>query len=188
MALEKQVMQLRKENHQLKRVHGYNCASSEEESRNVLKQIQRSGSGHPIGALQSLEPEEFLTEEHIASPGPTEISNDAAFRPAGGLIIQIQALPWSVVATDQVVSELISRYFTFDYLYVFPPIPRSTFVNEMRLGDVDAAGSCSPLLVNAICAQQCVSSGAFCLGLSKYTVLKHAVVSLSHGSYRYRVT
>jgi hypothetical protein len=161
MVIEKQVMQLRKENNQLKRVHGHNCASPDEEPCEVWKQIRRTCSGNPIDALQSLESEDFLTDEYTAFPGPTEISDDTGVEPAGGLMIEIQALPWSVVPSDQVVSELISQYFAFDFLYVFPPIPRFTFLNEMRLGDVDAATSCSPLLVNAMRAQQCVSWRVF---------------------------
>jgi hypothetical protein len=65
--------------------------------------------------------------------------------------------PHGSVAGNDVVSELISQYFTFDYLYVFPPIPRSLFIYEMTTGDPAAATACTPLLVNAICAQQCVS-------------------------------
>jgi len=157
MALEKEVIRLRKENHQFKRIYGYICASPEGEASEVLRQMRLGGSGNPIDALQSLDQEDFLIEEYTASPGLTEMSDDTGVEPAGSLAIEVQALPWSVVADDQVVSELISQYFAFDYLYVFPPIPRPAFLNEMRLGEVDAATSCSPLLVNAMCAQQCVS-------------------------------
>ena len=161
MALADEVIQFRKENYQLKRRLGYTCASPEEEPCEALKQVRWRDSANIIDALPSLKTEGLHTEENTATPGLPAISDDTGVGPASSLIIGVQALPWSAVANDQVVSELISQYFTFDYLYVFPPIPRLTFLDEMRLGDVDAATSCSPLLVNAMCAQQCVSWRAF---------------------------
>jgi hypothetical protein len=161
MALADEVIQFRKENYQLKRRLGYTCASPEEEPCEALKQVRWRDSANLIDALPALKTENLHTEEYAATPGLPAISDDTGGGLASSLIIGVEALPWSAVANDQVVSELISQYFTFDYLYVFPPIPRSTFLNEMRLGDVDTAASCSPLLVNAICAQQCVSSRSF---------------------------
>ncbi|EFY85809.1 C6 transcription factor, putative [Metarhizium acridum CQMa 102] len=157
-ALEKEAAQLSKAVHQLKRLYGYICASSEDEAFKVFQHIRASDNHNPIDALQSFDRNDFLTLEYNESPAPTDVSDDTGIESATNALFEVRALPWSVVASDEVVSELISQYFTFDYLYAFPPIPRVTFLNEMKLGDVAAATSCSPLLVNAICAQQCFLS------------------------------
>ncbi|TWU73728.1 hypothetical protein ED733_000251 [Metarhizium rileyi] len=163
-ALDKEAVQLRKDVHQFKRLYGYICASSDDEAYKVFKHIRAGGSSNPMDALRSFDHDEFLTLEYTESPGSTEMSDDPAIEPASGALIELQALPWSVVASDNVISELISQYFTFDYLYVFPPIPRLAFLNEMHSGDTVAATSCSPVLVNAICAQQCFLSPKQYLG------------------------
>ncbi|KHO01502.1 Zn(2)-C6 fungal-type DNA-binding domain protein [Metarhizium album ARSEF 1941] len=157
-ALEKETGQLRKEVHELKRLYEYIGASSEDEAYRVFQHIRASGNNNPIDALRSFDRNDFLTAEYTESPASTEMSDDTGIEPTTNALINVRALPWSVVASDQVVSELISQYFTFDYLYVYPPIHRLTFLNEMRLGNVAAAACCSPLLVNAICAQQCFLS------------------------------
>lgn len=156
-ALDAEVRLLRTEAHQMKRLYGYICASTEDDAYRVFKHIRESNNSNPIDALRSFDPEDFLSKEYTESPGSTELSDDAGADLATSFSVAVPALPWSVVAGDDVVSELISQYFTYDYLYVFPPIPKHTFLNEMRTRDVVTATCCSPLLVNAVCAQQCVS-------------------------------
>lgn len=160
-ALHKHAQQLRKEIHQLNRLYEYICASDEDEAFNVFKRIRASGNSSSTDALRSFDQDEFLpTPEYTESPNSAEMNGDPCVKPVNNILIELQALPWSMVASDEVVSELISQYFAFDYLYVYPPIPRHAFVSEMKLGDTAAATCCSPLLVNAICAQQCVSGPA----------------------------
>jgi hypothetical protein len=156
--LDKEARQLRAEAHQLKRLYGYICASTEDEAYKLFKHIRASGNSNPVDALRSFGQDVGLTKEYTESPGSTERSDDTGHQAAAGFSIAVPALPWTVVANDEVVSELLSQYFTYDYLYVFPPIPRHIFVDEMKLGNIVTAVYCSPLLVNAICAQQCVSS------------------------------
>lgn len=157
-ALEKDALQLRREVHQLKRLYGYICASDEGEAFSVFERIRASGNTSSIDALRSVNQDEFLpTPEFTESPKSPEMSDDPCVDTVNNLLIKLQAMPWSVVAGDEAVSELVSQYFAFDYLYVFPPILRHTFIEEMKLGDIEAATCCAPLLVNAICAQQCVS-------------------------------
>lgn len=86
----------------------------------------------------------------ISSNGPIDALRSVASD------LGLPALPWTAVAEDEVVSELVSQYFATDYLYVYPPIPRSKFLREMKARDPGTATCSSPLLVNAICAHQCV--------------------------------
>jgi hypothetical protein len=71
--------------------------------------------------------------------------------------IKVPARPWTIVAGDGIVSELITEFFANDHLYFFPPIDRMAFLGDMQKADIENARYCSPLLVNAICAHRCVS-------------------------------
>jgi hypothetical protein len=72
--------------------------------------------------------------------------------------IKVHARPWTIVADDGIVSELISGFFEVDHLYYIPAIDRDTFLDDMEKANIREAKYCSPLLVNAICAYRCVSN------------------------------
>lgn len=78
--------------------------------------------------------------------------------PALGNPVQVDALPWTDVAPDHVVSHLISQYFILERPILLPTIHFQSFIDEMNKGDAASGIYCSDLLVNAICAQQCVST------------------------------
>lgn len=71
--------------------------------------------------------------------------------------VHVLAYPWTTVAGDEVVSKLISQFFIAERSLVLPIVNSSQFIEEMKGGDTTVAMFCSPLLVNAICAHQCVS-------------------------------
>ena len=68
---------------------------------------------------------------------------------------QVQA--WNKVAEESLVTDLVSSFLAYDACFLFAFIDRKCFLNEMRAGDVEKGLFCSPLLINAICAFQCVS-------------------------------
>ncbi|KAG5981442.1 hypothetical protein E4U55_002946 [Claviceps digitariae] len=69
--------------------------------------------------------------------------------------IRVDARPWTAVASDGLVSELISSFFTWDDAFFLPIVDREAFLADMRAGNVANARYCSPFLVNAICASRC---------------------------------
>lgn len=157
-ALDAQAKQLENENSQLRWLYRQINALTEDEAYKVFNHIRATGYSNPIDALRLLDQDVFLNKEgYNQSPKSTEICDNMGVEPINKFTIEVQALPWTTVATDEVISELISQYFMFDYLYVFPPIVRSKFIHEMKFGDIATTTCCSPLLVNAICAHQCVS-------------------------------
>jgi hypothetical protein len=105
VALEKEVIQLRKENQHLKHVCGCIGVSPNEEACEGSQQFRQSGSGNPIDTMQSSDHDESLTEEYTASPRLNEMSDETGVATASTLFIKVPALPWSVVAGDQIVSE-----------------------------------------------------------------------------------
>ena len=72
--------------------------------------------------------------------------------------IKVPARPWTNVAGDGVVSELISAWFRWDDIFCYPYVDRECFLDDMRKGDPSHARYCSPFLVNALCAQRSVGN------------------------------
>lgn len=69
---------------------------------------------------------------------------------------KVPAKPWTNVTEDNdLVSHLISLYFTWDYpFYSF--LDCEVFVRHMAAGNLESE-FCSPFLVNAVLANACVS-------------------------------
>ncbi|KAN0076320.1 hypothetical protein V8E54_006462 [Elaphomyces granulatus] len=66
--------------------------------------------------------------------------------------IRVCARPWTTVTDDDdLVSHLVSLYFTWDYLF-YAFLDRDVFVGHMSAGD----HLCTPFLVNAILANACL--------------------------------
>lgn len=81
--------------------------------------------------------------------------------------IKVPAKPWTTVARDGIVSELVSAWFKWDDAFGYPFLDRDAFVDDMRSGDVNRARYCSRFLVNALCAFRCVSSTYHSLSFPK---------------------
>lgn len=71
--------------------------------------------------------------------------------------VKVPAYPWTTVAGDEVVSEILSQFFIDERPLALPIVNYEKFVGEMKACEPGGATCCTPLLVNAICAQQCVS-------------------------------
>lgn len=70
---------------------------------------------------------------------------------------KVPAKPWtSVTEDDDLVSHLVSLYFTWDYPF-WTFLDRDVFLRHMARGDLESE-FCSPFLVNAVLANACVSS------------------------------
>lgn len=154
--MDQETRQLRKEAHQLIIIYGYIQATSEDQAFKLFMHIRSGGNSNPIDGLHSFDHNNVLVEEeHKESTTSAKVSDKQGIESVNTFVIKVPALPWTVVAGDEVVSELTSQSFTFDYLYVFPAIIRSTFFREMKAGGPTGATCCSPLLVNAIFAAMC---------------------------------
>lgn len=70
---------------------------------------------------------------------------------------KVPAKPWtSVTDDDDLVSHLVSLYFTWDYPF-WTFLDRDVFLRHMAHGDLESE-FCSPFLVNAVLANACVSA------------------------------
>ncbi|KAF1808291.1 hypothetical protein P152DRAFT_225896 [Eremomyces bilateralis CBS 781.70] len=77
--------------------------------------------------------------------------------------LKVPAHPWTMVTEDGLVSSLISDFFCWDHNLLYSFVDKETFLKEMREGDPQNAIVCSPLLVNAICAERSVCLLAYAL-------------------------
>ncbi|KAJ9200450.1 transcriptional regulator family: Fungal Specific TF [Paecilomyces variotii] len=68
--------------------------------------------------------------------------------------MRVPAKPWTTVTDDdEIVSHLVSLYFTWDYpFYAF--LDSEVFVKHMAIGDIHSE-FCTPFLVNALLANAC---------------------------------
>jgi hypothetical protein len=98
-------------------------------------------------------------DEQSQGPGDSKKSNEERIRPQSLLLppISISAHPWTILASDEVVSHLLSLYFTWEQPCL-QFIDKTAFLATMKDGNTSSMnGFCSPVLVSALLAQACVS-------------------------------
>ena len=66
--------------------------------------------------------------------------------------LKVTARPWTVVAGDGVVSELVSLFYTTEQPFISTFVDKTCFLQDMRSGMVRGSELCSLFLVNAMCA------------------------------------
>ena len=97
-------------------------------------------------------------EQSQRSPG-LKRANEDRIRPQSLLLppISTSAYPWTTLASDEVVSHLLSIYFTWEQPCL-QFIDKTAFLADMKTSDASRSDSfCSPLLVSSLLAQACVS-------------------------------
>ncbi|KAK1961154.1 hypothetical protein LY78DRAFT_618235 [Colletotrichum sublineola] len=151
LALKRKANALETENAQYRDLFRMVCTKSEDEAKEIFRRIRVSGD--PIRVLESIRQAEILL--------PTPTTNDRAHdtrlakldeRALQSSLIRVPAKPWTTVADDGLVSELVTDFFNWDNASCFPAIEQCLFIDDMRNGNVEQAKWCSPILVNAICA------------------------------------
>lgn len=146
----------------------------------IFKRIRLSKD--PLAVLQAVKDADLVLPNPSLVAAASDLSDprirklDDAARAESP--IHVPARPWTAVAGDGLVSELICGLFSWDiYLYSF--FHPSALMAEMRSADPNTAQYCSPFLVNAICAFRAVSP-ATC----SQPILSHAVAQLPSSCFR----
>lgn len=78
--------------------------------------------------------------------------------------IKVPARPWTLLAGNGLVSELISAFFTYDHVSRIHFVDQKCSLDDMQAESIAKAIFCSPLLVNAMRALRCVSINVHLLG------------------------
>lgn len=99
------------------------------------------------------------TDEQSQATGASKRAIEERITPQYLLLppITVVANPWTTLASDEVVSHLVSLYFTWEQPCL-QFVDKNAFVEDMKIGQTTRRdGFCSSLLVSALLAQACVS-------------------------------
>ena len=151
---------LQSELDQLRSLLDYIRNRSEVESMEIYRRVRAAAD--PMDVVELLRGSDLL----LRNSGTTDRAGGSE-TPASGLgnlelsalehsSIKVRATPWTRVAGDGLVSELISSFFAYDNGFYLSFIDQECFLDDMQAGDTANSDFCSPLLVNAICALRCV--------------------------------
>ncbi|KAI0471413.1 putative C6 transcription factor [Xylaria cf. heliscus] len=143
--------QLQRENRQLRQLFHDLSRRPETEALHLFQRLRAADD--PIALAYSIRQAELLLPNPtMEDRGELTMEQQLELDAFGRSPIKISARPWTTVAGDGIVSELISAWFKWDNAFLYPFIDRECFIQDIREGDPKSAMYCSPFLVNAICA------------------------------------
>ncbi|KAM0415639.1 hypothetical protein ACHAPT_013411 [Fusarium lateritium] len=160
-ALKSRNESLEVENNRWRELYSLLRRLPEAEARQALARIRDADD--PIAVLN------FTTQASAStgSPAPQTEPGSNSWNPRVETLnlktlsespIRVHARPWTAIAGNGLVSQLISSFFMWDNAFSYPFVDREAFLGDMRSGDAKGAKYCSPFLVNAICASRCFTS------------------------------
>ena len=161
VTFKKQYEALKTENNQLRELYVLLGKLPDREAHNLLAHIRATHD--PISVLNLARRINLYQDNPEPHPGLGESSWNPRLASLDLEIltespIKVRARPWTPIANDGLVSELISSFFLWDDAFFYPFIDRDAFLEDMEAGNISEAKYCSPFLVNAICASRCVSA------------------------------
>jgi hypothetical protein len=124
----------------------------EAEAELMYRQLRSASAPQHLDCV--IETPAFSSIQNLPTSGIEDLESDILASNA----IRVYARPWTTLASNDLVSELISAFFTHDHCSRIPFVDQVCFLNDIQAGDISKANFCSPFLVNAICALRCVSS------------------------------
>ncbi|KAB5539497.1 putative C6 transcription factor [Coniochaeta sp. 2T2.1] len=161
-ALKRKCDTLQDENERLRDLFGLLRQKSKPEAHDILSRIR--DAENPLAVWRSIKDAELLlpwasssggsSGSHNRDPRLEKIDAEAwADSP-----VRVKARPWTAVAGDGVVSDMVSSFFAWDNGFRFAFVDRECFLADMARGEPEGAMYCSPFLVNAMCAFRCYTS------------------------------
>jgi hypothetical protein len=151
---------LQNELDQLRSLLDYIRNRSEVESMEIYRRVRAAVD--PMDVVELLRGSDLLlrnnaTDRTSGSETPASGLGNLELSALEHSSIRVRSKPWTRVAGDGLVSELISSFFAYDNGFYLSFIDQECFLDDMQAGDTANSDFCSPLLVNAICALRCVS-------------------------------
>lgn len=132
---------------------------SQQDAYQVVDRIR--ATSNPIEVLSLIKQADLL----LPNP-PADVHHDSQLdrldaESLNASYIKVPARPWTMIAGNGIVSELVSAFFANDHGCLTPFIHQAAFLEDMRSQSVQEARYCCPALVNAICALKCVRNLPF---------------------------
>ncbi|KAI1170404.1 putative C6 transcription factor [Nemania sp. FL0916] len=158
-ASKKVITQLRNEVYDLRGLFHHLTHGTHTETDELLRRLRHVED--PIGLARSIRQAELLLPNPGVTYGVDENATMEQIESSAleGSPIKVPGRPWTSVAGDGIVSELVSSWFRWEHPFLYPFIDRDAFIHEMRQADPDTAKHCSPFLVNVICSMRSFFSG-----------------------------
>lgn len=155
-ALKRKCDTLQDENERLRELFGLLRQKSKPEAHDILSRIRNSED--PLAVWRSIKDAELLLPWAPSAPGSRDPRLEKIDAEAlADSLVKVKAQPWTALAGDGTVSDLVSSFLAWDNTFHFSFIDKDCFLGDMTRGDPEKARYCSPFLVNAMCAFRCVS-------------------------------
>jgi hypothetical protein len=155
VAIKRKASSLEEENQQLHTLIAFIRTRPPDDVAEIVKRIRNSSD--VIEVLRFAQDGDLTMQQRLQRklPDPRTIRIEADSLQETDL--RLPARPWTTVAGDGIVSDLVFRFFDIDQPFYCAMVDHSAFVLDMRAAETTAARYCSPMLVNAICALGAVS-------------------------------
>jgi hypothetical protein len=155
-ALKRKCDSLQDENERLRELFGLLRQKSTHEANDILTRIRNSED--PLVVWRSIKDAELLLPWAPSASGSRDPRLEKIDAEAlSESHVKVKAQPWTALAGDGIVSDLVSSFFAWDNTFRFAFIDKECFLEDMASGNPERAEYCSPFLVNAMCAFRCVS-------------------------------
>jgi len=150
VAIKRKASFLEDENQQLHTLFAYIRTRPPDDVSEIIKRIRNSSD--LLEVLRFARDGDLSLQQRLQRklPDPRMIRVNAESLQETNL--RLPARPWTAVAGNGIVSDLVSRFFDIDQPFFCAMVDHSAFVSDIRASDPESARYCSPMLVNAICA------------------------------------
>lgn len=144
---------------QLRQLLEYIRTRSEVESMEIYRRVRVAVD--PLDVVELLRGGDLLLQHGVpdgsaGSETPASGLGNLDISAMDNSSIKVRARPWTKLAGDGLVSELVSSFFAYDNGFYLAFVDQECFLDDMQSGDIENSEFCSPLLVHAICALRCV--------------------------------
>ena len=158
LTLKRRQRDLETEVDDLRELFSFLQTRSDVEAFEIFRRIRSGPAGDMRAVVDFVRNGDLLLQGSALAPGVDDprirkIEEAAASEPYA---ISVPARPWTTIAGDGLVSELVGAFFAWDGTLWLPFIDRTAFIKDMRASKPETARYCSPLLVHVMCAMRAV--------------------------------
>ncbi|KAI8314027.1 hypothetical protein K4K61_006143 [Colletotrichum sp. SAR11_59] len=154
VSIRKRKEELERENEDLHEFLRFLISRPEEEAFEIFKRLRASGDA--LEVLNFVRTADLLLQRRqVGDDVNQETPKETTAEREDDLPVshfKVPAKPWTNLANDIIVSDLITSFFLWEAPFFLPFVDQQTFLDDMRGCSPKTATYCSPLLVHAICA------------------------------------
>lgn len=155
VALKRKHASLEDDNRRMQELFGYIRTRAPHEVAEIVKRIRTNSDVFDV--LRFVQEGDLLLQQQIQHRATDERTSRIDADALRKSRVKVPAKPWTTVAGDGIVSELVISFLEGEQPYLSQFLEPEAFISEMSAADMAAARYCSPVLVNAICAVSAVS-------------------------------